>query len=97
MQVLKELIKNDLPFELKLFHKNKSSAGYNEVFTLLNNGVDYKYLNHSMKKLMGIALCKFFQTKLAIQIPLLLDDMESLDTANIKKIDVDFIGFGVAR
>ena len=97
VQVLKELIKNDLPFELKLFHKNKSSAGYNEVFTLLNNGVDYKYLNHSMKKLMGIALCKFFQTKLAIQIPLLLDDMESLDTANIKKIDVDFIGFGVAR
>ena len=97
VQVLKELIKNDLPFELKLFHKNKSSAGYNEVFTLLNNGVDYKYLNHSMKKLMGIALCNFFQNKLAIQIPLLLDDMESLDAANIKKIDVDFIGFGVAR
>lgn len=97
VKVLKDLIKNDLPFELKLFHKNKSSAGYNEVFTLLNNGVDYKYLNNSMKKLMGIELCKFFQNKLDIHIPLLLDDMESLDFENIKKINIDFIGFGVKR
>lgn len=97
IQTLKDLIKNDLPFELKLFHKNKSSAGYSEVFTLLNNGVDYKYLNNSMKKLMGIELCKFFQNKMQIQIPLLLDDMESLDAANIKKIALDFIGFGVKQ
>lgn len=95
VKVLKDLISKDLPFELKLFHKNKSSAGYNEVFTLLNNGVDYKYLNNSMKKLMGIELCKFFQNKLNTYIPLLLDDMESLDSVNANKIDVDYIGFGV--
>ena len=97
IKVLKDLLAKDLPFTLKLFHKNKTSDGYVEVFTLLDNGVDYKYLNTSKQLLMGVQLCLFFQKQYNIKMPLLLDNLEALDEKNLELINVPFIGTKVGQ
>ena len=97
IQALKNLIKeSNLPFDLKLFHKNKTTNGYVETFTVLSKGVDYKFLNNSQKVLIGVELSKFFQNQLGVQIQMLIDDFECLDQSKVNSLrDVTFIAMKV--
>lgn len=99
IQALKNLIKeSNLPFDLKLFHKNKTTNGYVETFTVLSQGVDYKFLNNSQKLLIGIELSKFFQNQLGVQIQMLIDDFECLDQNKVSSLsDITFIAMKVGN
>jgi len=74
------ILNKTLPFSLKLFHKNKTSEMVREVFTVTVKGVDYIYLNTSLKYKVGVDIIKFLFP--GIELPLLIDNLESLDSAS---------------
>lgn len=97
VKALKLFLDNDLPFTVKLFHKSKTTGSYTEVFTLLYEGVDYKYVNRARKLLMGIGICKFFQKQSNINIQILIDNLETMDNNSLSLIDIPFIGTRVIK
>lgn len=86
IECLNQHIKSSFPFTLKLFHKNKSTDGYVETFSLLENGVDYRYLNYANKFIIGAKLISYLEKEGAEKefFPLLVDNGESIDDRNLK-------------
>lgn len=56
-----------------------------ECCNMVSNGIEYKDMNHSKKILVQADLVKGFQKIQGINLPVFLDDTESLDSTNIPK------------
>lgn len=69
---------DEFPFKLKLFHKTQSDS-YQEVFSILHNGVDYNYLNWAQRLLIGVVLTNFLYKS---ELPLLVDNADLIDEQN---------------
>ena len=54
-----------------------------ETCHLVSNGIDYANLNHSKQLLVQADLCKGFQDIVGINIPIFLDDSESINDENL--------------
>ena len=54
-----------------------------ETCHLVSNGIDYANLNHSKQLLVQADLCKGFQDIVGINIPVFLDDSESINDENL--------------
>lgn len=54
-----------------------------ETCRLVSNGIDYTSLNHSKQLLVQADLCRGFQDILEINIPIFLDDSESINDENL--------------
>ena len=79
IESIENRIKKHLPIELKLFHFSKEGT-VSEVFTVLQNGIDYKFLNTASKIRVGTDLIDFLTQNDEIKIPILIDNGESLDS-----------------
>ena len=77
---LETVINKEVPFTLKMFHKNKSIDSIKEVFSITKNGVDYNFLNMGEKIIIGVALINYLFPD--SNFPVLIDGVESLDIKN---------------
>lgn len=83
---LEKKLKECFPFTIKLFHQNKSLQTYSETFSVLENGVDFKYLNWATKVNIGLEVINFLEKQNTTKLPLLLDSAESLDANNLQNL-----------
>lgn len=79
-------INNVLPFgfSLKLFEKNKSNDNITLTFDLLFN--QNLYFSNGQKSVAFAQLCKLFQTKSGVDLPIFIDESAILDEKNMQLI-----------
>lgn len=79
-------INNVLPFgfSLKLFEKNKSNDNITLTFDLLFN--QNLYFSNGQKTVAFAQLCKLFQSKLGVDLPIFIDESAILDEKNMQLI-----------
>lgn len=74
------------------FFSELENGGLQPVCRMLVNGIDYEVsLNKSDRILCQMDLCKGFQRALGLNIPILADDMESVDPNRVPEYDNQMI------
>lgn len=84
MLFLEQKLKESFHFDVKLYHKNKTENTYTETFSLLDDGVDFKFLNTAKQIFIGLKIIPFFTEK--TYLPILIDNAESLDKKTLNTI-----------
>jgi chromosome segregation ATPase len=79
--------------KFKLF-ETQINGEIKDVCRILVDGEDYeRNLNHGSRILAEIDLCKAFQKAYNVELPIMVDDLECLDTWRIPDIPNQLIGF----
>jgi hypothetical protein len=79
--------------KFKLFEQ-QINGEIKDVCRILVDGEDYeRHLNHGSRILAEIDLCRAFQKAYNVELPIMVDDLESLDTWRIPNIPNQLIGF----